>query len=110
MDMKRIGFLSFGHWQPRSGSQTRTAADALLQTIELAQAAEEIGIDGAYAGEPDRIAAELAADEAVRAADTVLFMVPNQLGVAYNARILGTIAKHIAPAIGWTPANAVTAT
>ena len=34
--MKRIGFLSFGHWQPRAGSQTRTAADALLQTIEQA--------------------------------------------------------------------------
>lgn len=59
-----------------------------------------------YAGEPDRIAAELAADEAVRAADTVLFTVPNQLGVAYNARILETIAKHIAPAFGWTPSDA----
>ncbi len=46
--MKRIGFLSFGHWQPVPGSQTRTAADALRQTIELAEAAEEIGIDGAY--------------------------------------------------------------
>jgi alkanesulfonate monooxygenase SsuD/methylene tetrahydromethanopterin reductase-like flavin-dependent oxidoreductase (luciferase family) len=45
---KRIGFLSFGHWQNAPGSQTPTAADALLQTIELAQAAEEIGIDGAY--------------------------------------------------------------
>jgi alkanesulfonate monooxygenase SsuD/methylene tetrahydromethanopterin reductase-like flavin-dependent oxidoreductase (luciferase family) len=54
-----------------------------------------------YAGEPDRIAAELAADEAVRSADTILFTVPNQLGVAYNARILDTITKHIAPAIGW---------
>ncbi len=61
-----------------------------------------------YVGEPDHIAAELAADEAVRAADTVLFTVPNQLGVAYNARILGTIALHIAPAIGWTPAGAAT--
>ncbi|MEV4351132.1 LLM class flavin-dependent oxidoreductase [Actinoplanes sp. NPDC049596] len=57
-----------------------------------------------YAGEPDRIAAELAADAAVQAADTILFTVPNQLGVAYNARILETITKHIAPAIGWTPA------
>jgi alkanesulfonate monooxygenase SsuD/methylene tetrahydromethanopterin reductase-like flavin-dependent oxidoreductase (luciferase family) len=62
-----------------------------------------------FAGEPDRIAAELAADEAVRAADTVLFTVPNQLGVAYNARILDTIARYIAPAIGWTPANAAAA-
>jgi alkanesulfonate monooxygenase SsuD/methylene tetrahydromethanopterin reductase-like flavin-dependent oxidoreductase (luciferase family) len=59
-----------------------------------------------YAGEPDQIAAELAADEAVQAADTVLFTVPNQLGVAYNARILGTIARDIAPAIGWSPAAA----
>ncbi|WP_067500254.1 LLM class flavin-dependent oxidoreductase [Actinoplanes sp. TFC3] len=58
-----------------------------------------------YAGEPGRIAEELAADEAVRAADTILFTVPNQLGVAYNARILETITKHIAPAIGWTPAT-----
>jgi alkanesulfonate monooxygenase SsuD/methylene tetrahydromethanopterin reductase-like flavin-dependent oxidoreductase (luciferase family) len=57
-----------------------------------------------YTGPPDRIAAELAADAAVRAADTVLFTVPNQLGVAYNARILQTIAEHIAPAIGWTSA------
>ena len=55
-----------------------------------------------YAGEPDRIAAELAADAAVQAADTVLFTVPNQLGVAYNARILATITEHIAPAIGWS--------
>jgi alkanesulfonate monooxygenase SsuD/methylene tetrahydromethanopterin reductase-like flavin-dependent oxidoreductase (luciferase family) len=62
-----------------------------------------------YAGEPDRIATELAADEAVQAADTVLFTVPNQLGVAYNTRILRTIAEHIAPSIGWTPANATLA-
>ena len=62
-----------------------------------------------FTGEPDRIAAELAADEAVRAADTVLFTVPNQLGVAYNARILETIARHIAPAIGWAPASAAAA-
>ncbi len=46
--MKRLGFLSFGHWQAVRGSGTRTAADALNQTIELAVAAEEIGIDGAF--------------------------------------------------------------
>ena len=46
--MERVGFLSFGHWQPVHGSQTRTARDALVQTIELAVAAEEIGIDGAF--------------------------------------------------------------
>jgi alkanesulfonate monooxygenase SsuD/methylene tetrahydromethanopterin reductase-like flavin-dependent oxidoreductase (luciferase family) len=46
--MKKIGFLSFGHWSPSAGSATRSAADALLQTVELAEAAEELGADGAY--------------------------------------------------------------
>ena len=46
--MKKIGFLSFGHWAVSSGSQTRSAADALRQSIELAVAAEELGADGAY--------------------------------------------------------------
>lgn len=46
--MKKIGFLSFGHWANHPGYQTRTASDTLRQSIELAVAAEEIGIDGAY--------------------------------------------------------------
>ncbi|MFG1242599.1 LLM class flavin-dependent oxidoreductase [Xanthobacter sp. V7C-4] len=46
--MKKIGFLSFGHWTPSPQSQTRSAADALLQSIELAVAAEDLGADGAY--------------------------------------------------------------
>jgi len=46
--MKNIGFLSFGHWTPGPQSQTRSASDALLQSIDLAVAAEEIGVDGAY--------------------------------------------------------------
>jgi hypothetical protein len=45
--MKSIGFLSFGHWTPSPQSETRSAADALLQSIELAVAAEELGADGA---------------------------------------------------------------
>jgi alkanesulfonate monooxygenase SsuD/methylene tetrahydromethanopterin reductase-like flavin-dependent oxidoreductase (luciferase family) len=48
MDMKRIGFLSFGHWNDAYGSQVRTAADSLVQSIELAVAAEALGADGAY--------------------------------------------------------------
>jgi alkanesulfonate monooxygenase SsuD/methylene tetrahydromethanopterin reductase-like flavin-dependent oxidoreductase (luciferase family) len=56
-----------------------------------------------YTGEPDAIAEELSRDAAVRAADTVLFTVPNQLGVEYNAGMLETIARHVAPAIGWRP-------
>src|SRR5689334_3242974 len=46
--MKKIGFLSFGHWTPSPHSQTRSAADSLLQAIDLAVAAEELGADGAY--------------------------------------------------------------
>ncbi|KRB51289.1 alkane 1-monooxygenase [Rhizobium sp. Root708] len=46
--MKKIGFLSFGHWTPSPQSETRSASDALLQSIDLAVAAEELGADGAY--------------------------------------------------------------
>lgn len=46
--MKKIGFLSFGHWSPSTQSGTRSAGDALLQSIDLAVAAEELGADGAY--------------------------------------------------------------
>jgi alkanesulfonate monooxygenase SsuD/methylene tetrahydromethanopterin reductase-like flavin-dependent oxidoreductase (luciferase family) len=57
-----------------------------------------------YTGEPDAVAAELAKDAAVAAADTLLLTVPNMLGVEYNAGLLETIARDIAPAIGWSPA------
>lgn len=46
--MKKIGFLSFGHWTPSPQSGTRSGGDALLQSIDLAVAAEELGADGAY--------------------------------------------------------------
>ena len=58
-----------------------------------------------YTGEPDRIAAELAPDVAVQAADTLLLTVPSQLGVEYNAAMLETIARDIAPSIGWHAQN-----
>ncbi len=44
---KKIGFLSFGAWHP-GGGLTHTGGDALRQTVELAMAAEELGIDGAF--------------------------------------------------------------
>src|ERR1700753_2953010 len=46
--MKKIGFLFFGHWSDHPSYGTRTAGDTLLQSIDLAVAAEEIGLDGAY--------------------------------------------------------------
>ena len=58
-----------------------------------------------YTGEPDQIADDLAKDAAVQAADTVLLTVPTQLGVDYNAAMLETIAREIAPALGWSRKN-----
>lgn len=46
--MKKIGFLSFGHWAPSPQSETQSASDALLQSIDLAVEAERFGINGAY--------------------------------------------------------------
>src|SRR3954471_16805195 len=46
--VKKIGFLSFGHWSDTPQSQVRNASDALIQSIELAEAAEELGADGAF--------------------------------------------------------------
>jgi alkanesulfonate monooxygenase SsuD/methylene tetrahydromethanopterin reductase-like flavin-dependent oxidoreductase (luciferase family) len=46
--VKKIGFLSFGHWSTSPYSQVRSGADALIQSIELAEAAEQLGADGAY--------------------------------------------------------------
>src|SRR5947209_20274683 len=46
--MKKIGYLSFGHWTASSQSQARSASDVLLQSIDLAVAAEALGVDGAY--------------------------------------------------------------
>ena len=51
-----------------------------------------------YAAEPDELVAKLAEDEAIAAADTLLLTVPNQLGVDYNAHVIETILKHVAPA------------
>ena len=45
---KSIGFLSFGHWSNAPGAPVTNASDVLLQSIDLAVAAEEIGIDGAF--------------------------------------------------------------
>src|SRR4051812_28098238 len=83
-----------------------------------AEAKDQVGhLDGglarfgrSYIGEPDVIAEELARDAAVQAADTVLLTVPSQLGVEYNARMLDTIVRDIAPAIGWQPAGSTTET
>ena len=54
-----------------------------------------------YAAEPEVLIEQLKKDEAIAEADTLLITVPNQLGVAYNAHVLKSILKHVAPALGW---------
>jgi alkanesulfonate monooxygenase SsuD/methylene tetrahydromethanopterin reductase-like flavin-dependent oxidoreductase (luciferase family) len=54
-----------------------------------------------YAAEPDQLVAELAEDEAIAAADTLLLTVPNQLGVEYNAHVVESVLKYVAPELGW---------
>ena len=54
-----------------------------------------------YAAEPDTLVDQLAKDEALAEADTLLLTVPNQLGVDYNAHVIEAILKHVAPGLGW---------
>jgi alkanesulfonate monooxygenase SsuD/methylene tetrahydromethanopterin reductase-like flavin-dependent oxidoreductase (luciferase family) len=54
-----------------------------------------------YAGEPEQLVRDLAGDEAVAAADTLLLTVPNQLGVDYNVHVLDSVVRHLAPELGW---------
>jgi hypothetical protein len=54
-----------------------------------------------YAAEPPALIEQLATDEAIAEADTLLLTVPNQLGVEYNAHVIESILSHVAPALGW---------
>ncbi|MVN90543.1 LLM class flavin-dependent oxidoreductase [Mucilaginibacter aquatilis] len=54
-----------------------------------------------YAAEPDKLIKELATDEAIQEADTLLLTIPNTLGVDYNIHVLSSILEHVAPALGW---------
>ena len=54
-----------------------------------------------YAGEPDQLVKDLAEDEAIAAADTLLLTIPNQLGVDYNAHLMDSVLRYVAPGLGW---------
>jgi alkanesulfonate monooxygenase SsuD/methylene tetrahydromethanopterin reductase-like flavin-dependent oxidoreductase (luciferase family) len=113
----REAWTNAGHaWEPRvsiSRSVMPITSDLDRRLFGGDGNEDQVGwLDGAisrfgrsYTGEPDRIADELAQDAAVRAADTMLLTVPSQLGVDYNAAMLETIARDIAPALGWSPNN-----
>jgi alkanesulfonate monooxygenase SsuD/methylene tetrahydromethanopterin reductase-like flavin-dependent oxidoreductase (luciferase family) len=102
-------------WEPRvsiSRSVLPVTSDLDRRLFGNRSGSDQTGLlDGAYArfgktyvGEPDVLAAELRDDAAAQAADTILLTVPNQLGVDYNARLLETIVRDVAPAAGWEPA------
>ncbi|MCW2816397.1 MAG: luciferase family protein, partial [Nocardioides sp.] len=110
----RTAWAAAGHdWQPRV-SVSRSIFP-IVSDLDRAyfggdsRSQDQVGsIDGGlarfgktYAGEPDQLIRELAEDEAVAAADTVLLTVPNQLGVDYNAHLLGSLVEHVAPGLGW---------
>jgi alkanesulfonate monooxygenase SsuD/methylene tetrahydromethanopterin reductase-like flavin-dependent oxidoreductase (luciferase family) len=78
------------------GHETRTT-DSLCNIDPKTRA----NFGPSYAGEPDALIRELAADEAIAAADTLLLTVPNTLGVDYNAHVIESVLKHVAPALGW---------
>ena len=46
--MKRFGTLSFGHYGPLGGGHSLSAADSMLQAIDLAQGMDELGVNGIY--------------------------------------------------------------
>jgi alkanesulfonate monooxygenase SsuD/methylene tetrahydromethanopterin reductase-like flavin-dependent oxidoreductase (luciferase family) len=54
-----------------------------------------------YAAEPPALVKQLAEDEAIAAADTLLLTIPNQLGVAYNAHVIESVLRFVAPELGW---------
>jgi alkanesulfonate monooxygenase SsuD/methylene tetrahydromethanopterin reductase-like flavin-dependent oxidoreductase (luciferase family) len=110
----RDAWKAAGHPRPPRVSVSRSVlpitSDLDRRLFGREPGRDEVGwIDGViarfgrtYTGEPDVIAEELARDAAVAAADTVLLTVPNQLGVDYNANMLETIVRDVAPAFGWS--------
>jgi len=54
-----------------------------------------------YAAEPEELVRQLAEDSAIAAADTLLLTVPNQLGVDYNAHVIESVLRYVAPELGW---------
>ena len=78
------------------GQQTKSA-----DSIGFIESDRRAIFGKSYAGEPEQLIRELAQDEAIQEADTLLLTIPNTLGVDYNIHILSSILKHVAPALGW---------
>ena len=72
----------------------------LLLIIDRASTHRWLGF-ATTAAEPDVLVKQLAEDTAIAAADTLLLTVPNQLGVDYNAHVLESVLRYVAPELGW---------
>ena len=112
----RAAWAQAGHdWEPRvsvSRSIIPLVSDEDRHYFGLraqAEARDQVGkLEGvrstfgrSYIGEPDKLVSELADDAAVAEADTLLITVPNQLGVDFNAGLLQSVVKFVAPGLGW---------
>lgn len=115
----RTAFAQAGHGFTPRVSVSRSifpvvdAQDAMWLQLRDGRGGDQIGvIDGftstfgrTYVGEPDQLIADLQADAAVQAADTLMLTIPSQMGVETNLRLLQGFAQHVAPALGWQPAD-----
>ncbi len=72
-----------------------------VDSIGMIEADKRAIFGKSYAASPEKLIDELAKDEAIQEADTLLLTIPNTLGVDYNVHILSSILEHVAPALGW---------
>lgn len=117
IQLYRDAWKEAGHdWTPRvsvSRSVLPITNDRERQMFGRTEDSDSVGIiDGmrstfgrTYADEPDKLIEQLLADEAVQSADTLMLTIPNQMGVDLNLSILSNFAEHVAPALGWIPAD-----
>lgn len=117
IDGFREAFREAGHEHTPRVSVSRsvfpivTEQDRQLFGLRPGEDSDQIGIiDGtrstfgrSYTGEPDQLIEQLKADAAVQSADTLLLTIPSQAGVELNLHILESFARHVAPALGWSP-------
>ncbi|MGM7678918.1 LLM class flavin-dependent oxidoreductase [Microbacterium sp. A94] len=117
IDQYRAAYQAAGHTRTPRVSVSRSVfplvsdKDRAYFGMRNADNGDQIGIiDGfrstfgkTYAAEPDALIAQLRADEAVMAADTLMLTVPTQLGVDYTLHVLESFAKYVAPELGWKP-------
>jgi alkanesulfonate monooxygenase SsuD/methylene tetrahydromethanopterin reductase-like flavin-dependent oxidoreductase (luciferase family) len=105
----RDAWKTAGHQREPRVSVSRSIFPVISDIGDASDSQDHVGyLDGGparfgktYAGEPDRLVKELTEDEAIEAADTLLLTVPNQLGVDYNAHLMESVLRHLAPELGW---------